>query len=292
MEKTGQRVGLARWAHNAGEALRQIGQMVVQFPSTFKTLKATDKLLLGGFVVLAAGTTGGAALLAGPVMAGIQGAGFAFGALSLMNQRLQYNHNKMAIQPIISGGSAVQQLLLGGFGYAVMSGIAGTRAWVFSMLPEDPKYGKLRTGIALGFAAAGVAGITALSVLTGRYENMMTIPSMLMGTTADRMPSSEDPQKDHTRYARLLRTVANLNNTAFNVFVSHSAAGALMDSIGAVNLKSAIDTYDVPVQHNDGRKMSPAESLRGYFNSLLQATPPKGKTPHMIKTEELQALKL
>ena len=192
------------------------------------------------------------------------------------------------MQPAISGGMAVQQLLLGGFGYAVMAGIAAARSWIFAMIPEGKKYGALRTGIASGFAAAGIASITALSVTTGHLANLMTIPSMLMGTIADRITSSEDPRKDQTRFARLLRCVACTNNSFFNMVVSGSWAGIFSDTLAALNLRNAIRDYDVPTQDENGKPLSHKESLSRYLHSLLKREPPLGLTPHQIKNAPVE----
>ncbi len=275
--------GFSLWFKNAREGSNQIFRLIHDAPQNYRHATKVDKAILFSFGGLAVAVTTLAGILAGPAMAGIQALGFLSSGASLLNQRLQFNHHKLAVQPAISGGMAVQQLLLGGFGYAVMAGIAAGRSWIFAMIPEDKKYGTLRTGIALGFAGAGIAGIAALSLTTGRLANLLTIPSMLMGTIADRMPSSTDPAKDHTRFARLLRCIACANNALFNAVVSGSWAGLFNDTLATANLRSAIRDYDVPTQNENGKPLTRKESLSRYARSLFTAEPPLGLTPHQVK---------
>lgn len=276
--------GFSLWAKNAKEGFTQIREMVIGASGHIRNLKVSDKAILLGFTALTVAVTGGAALWAGPASAAIQLLGFGASGLALINQRLQYNHHKLAVQPVVGIGMTAQQALLGGYGYAVMAAVAGLRAWTFSMIPETPKLAKLRTGIALGYAGIGMGLITVLSVATGRYENMLTVPSMLMGTVADRMPSSENAAKDFTRHARLLRMLANGNNALFNAFVSGSWAGLFSDGLATANLKNAIRDYDVPVAQRDGTKMGKAESVRAYMRSILKVEPIQGLTPNMLQS--------
>lgn len=284
--------GFGLWVFNARDGFMLIGAILGRFPQNLSTLRQSDRLILAGFAGLAAVVTLGAAVVAGPVYAAIQLLGFGAHGLSLLNQRLEYNHHKLAVQPIVSGGIALQQTLLGGFGYAVMAGVAAARSWTFSMIPETPRLGPVRTAIAVGYAGTGITMIAGLSALTGRYENLLTIPSMLMGTVADRCPSDEnDPSKDFTRHARLLRFFANANNALFNMFVSHSWAGLTTDILATANLKNAIQDYDMPHQKSDGSSLTHSEALLEYGRSILTLKPVCGLSLNALKTQMVDEFK-
>lgn len=278
--------GFALWRKNSREGEGQILEIVKNTRKNYPGLKKSDQLIILSFGGFAAGSIALAGALFGPWAAIVQGIGFVANSTALINARLKLNHHKIAVQPGPSMLMAFQQVLLGGFGYAIMAGIAAVRPWIFSMIPEGSKYNKLKTGIALGFAGIGIAGITTLSIATGRLAHLMTIPSMLMGTVADRIPSSEDPKKDQTRFARLFRGLACANNTLYNVFVSGSAAGIFTDALATLNFRNAIRENDVPEKDENGQPLSRKESLSRYMTSLINREPPIGLTPKQIEDAE------
>jgi len=91
---------------------------------------------------------------------------------------------------------------------------------------------------------------------------LLPMASMTLATGADLIPS------DSTRYARLARGIAFVNNTLYSALFTKSMPNTLLDLTVGATIANSIKRYDVP-QSPEGQKVPLWDRLKLYAQNML-----------------------
>ncbi len=203
-----------------------------------------------------------AMVTAGVGLLGAQVLGLAAYGTMLVAQNMKNKQDIMNVLPIATGALGVQKLLIGGLGYAIMAGVASLRATAMNAISTDRPIA--RTAVAWGLWAGGAALLIPASI--AQPMNALPLASMTLATVADLTPASD------TRYARLMRGIAFVNNTLYSAFFTHSLPNTLLDATVGATIANSIKKYDVPASP-EGQKIPLWDRVKLYAENMLANKP-------------------
>lgn len=263
--------GLKNWATNTGKAFKLVAAEAMTFPEKYKTLSPAGKAgaWIWGGAVAATCVAGffipvlpGAMVTTGIGLLAAQGIGLAAYGTMLVAQNMKNKQDIMNVLPIATGALGLQKLLIGGVGYAIMAGVASLRATAMNAIGADRPIA--RTAAAWGLWAGGAALLVPATIL--QPMNALPLASMTLATVADLTPASD------TRYARLMRGIAFVNNTLYSAFFTHSLPNTLLDATVGATIANSIKKYDVPASP-EGAKVPLWNRIQLYAQNMLTHKP-------------------
>lgn len=209
------RTGIPFWRKNFNEA---VSESKVELRHMWDKCAPTPlhrKFLVTSGLVSVVSLVGASIAAFGIEVTAIQGLGFIGFTIGILANRLKYNRHILAIVPVSAGLVVVHMALLGGWSYAVMGLIAGSRAFVLSTLGDGNEYVRKRLLTGFGFYAVGLPTMLLLTFHTP--WSLLTALAMTCGTVADVMTSNEKTGDDNSRFARVIRMGANISNAVFYI---------------------------------------------------------------------------
>lgn len=266
---------LKQYASNFSGGIKEGLELVRDYPERFKSKTLAGKVLslakltsIPVSMALTSGTSLTTQALGATMLAGA----FTIG-------RMKNNKHQNALSAPLAYTIATQKYLLGAQGYAIMSGIAGTRGLVMSMLPDTKESQPLRNKVALAFAGTGIVGVGMTALFISPW-NLLPVGSMLLGTLA----SSKINEKSYL--ARPLHVIANTNNAIYSALYSGSAAATILDLTGVANSSKTISENDIPQKRKSGTPLSTKEKVKSYLSLLFND---EQKTDY-LSSADIQAL--
>ncbi len=250
------------YAKNLYGASKEAYEIVQSYPQRFKEKNTFGKILSVGKVAavpLSIYLTSGTTLSTAAII------GAATLSMVMLMLRMKNNKHKNAMGAPIAYANMAQKLLLGGTGYAIMAGIAGTRGLVMAALPDTKESERLRNRVGFAFAATGIGLIGVVAHQKQELWELLPMASMLLGTLASTKINDKSYQ------ARVCHVIANTNNFIYSMLYSGAAGPAMIDATGASLAATTIAENDIPKQKRTGERLSLSKRATAYFQTVINS---------------------